>query len=424
MPGAHLKRGQLLMQQGRFDMAVEQLHQELAEDPDGPQANALLAICHLELERYKPATEHAMEAIALAPDWDYAHYVLARVYSERNRDKEALAAINEALRLDPEDADYCALKSSLYAGRSQWKSMLRWADAGLERDPEHVGCQNLRSMALGKLGESHQRGESLEAALTAAPDDAFTHANQGWMLLEQGAVSEAMDSFSEALRLDPHNEWARDGILASMKAKNPIYRGMLAYFIWMSRFPPRVQGGIVIGGLVGYNVVLRLQEARPQLSPVLLPLILLYLAFVFLSWTAEPLFNLLLFFDRRGRRVLSRQERWAAAALGLVLLLALAALPVVSEASFEGWVPVIAFVSLAIPVSTAGECPRGWPTWAMVGIASTLAALALLNLAASYLWLSAGPEGPAPTRLYWWVFLGSVLSTWVGNFLKAAQVRR
>ena len=42
---------------------------------------------------------------------------------------------------------------------------------------------------------------------------------------------------------------------------------------------------------------------------MLWPLLILFYAFIYLSWTAMPMFNLLLRFNRFGRHILTKDQR-------------------------------------------------------------------------------------------------------------------
>ncbi|MDB5311521.1 MAG: tetratricopeptide repeat protein [Gemmataceae bacterium] len=46
----------------------------------------------------------------------------------------------------------------------------------------------------------------------------------GWALLHARQPAEALTHFREALRLDPTNEWARDGLIEALKARYWVYR--------------------------------------------------------------------------------------------------------------------------------------------------------------------------------------------------------
>ncbi len=209
----NLERALLLFQQSRHELAENELRQALASEPDDAYAHALLALCLSEREKFDEATSEARQAIQLAPDFPFAHYAHAHVLYDRNRYPEALAAIQEAIRLDSTDADYFSLLASIHFHERRWSGALQAAEQGLQFDPEHIGCTNLRAMAMVKLGRKAEAGATIDAALAKNPDNAITHANQGWTLLEKGEPKKALEHFRESLRLDPTNEWARHGIV-------------------------------------------------------------------------------------------------------------------------------------------------------------------------------------------------------------------
>ncbi len=221
---SHLQRAQLLIGQERHEQAVAELQQHLAEHPNNPVVHALLAICLSERQRFDDATTAARTAIHLGPDVAFTHYALASVMCDRNRFGEAQQAIEEAIRLDPDDANYYATLARVHFALSRWSPALAAADQGLACAAENVACANLRAMGLGKLGRKTQAGATIDAALARNPENALTHANQGWTLLEKREPVKAMEHFREALRLDPQLDWARSGIVEAMKARNFIYR--------------------------------------------------------------------------------------------------------------------------------------------------------------------------------------------------------
>src|SRR5690606_6128653 len=110
---------------------------------------------------------------------------------------------------DPLAADTFALLASVELGRSRWTDSLDAANRALALQPEHVGAANLRAMALVRLGRKAEAMESVDYALRRAPENAFSHANQGWNCLHQNNPRRAQDHFREALRLDPNLEYAR-----------------------------------------------------------------------------------------------------------------------------------------------------------------------------------------------------------------------
>lgn len=350
-------RALLLYEQSRYDLAAKELYQILAHNPEDVQAHALLALSFSEQGKPQEALQQAERAVHLAPDLAWAHYVLARVFHQQDQDKAAERAVNEALQLEPQAANYWSLLSAIHIDRRNWPAALETAERGLSLDPEHVGCANLRAMALIKLGRKQESDLALGAALARDPENAVTHANQGWILLEAGDHQRAMEHFRQALRLEPTMDWARSGIVAAMKARNIVYRYMLQYFFWISRLDRRVQWGVIFGGFVAFRLMRSLAQAAPAIAPLAWVLIAAYLAFVYLTWSADTLFNLLLRLDRFGRLALSRNEMMTSNLAGASLLVGLLGLgwwAVAGGAS--GLALALWGVVMVIPIGSAFRC--------------------------------------------------------------------
>lgn len=321
-------RAILLFEQRRYELAEEVLRQELLANPEEAQTHALLALTLAEQEKKQEAFRTAQHAIHLAPDQAYMYYTLARVLERQDKYKEAKPVIEQSLQLAPQDSHAWALLASLHFQARNWEETLKSAEQGLIFDPEHDLCTNLRAQALIKLGRRNESGQTVGAALARDPQSAITHANQGWILLESGDHVQAMDHFREALRLDPTLGWARAGIVEALKARNIIYRLMLQYFFWMNRLSGQTQWLIVIGGYFGYQFVRNMARTSPSLAPIAYPLMVVYVIFVYLTWTSETLFNLLLRLDNFGRLALDEDEIMASNIAGTSLFIGLAGLAV------------------------------------------------------------------------------------------------
>jgi Tfp pilus assembly protein PilF len=324
---AHLQRAELLLAQSRPADAEREARQALLSAPENPSAHGLLALCLAGQEKLPEALEAARTAIGFAPDVGYFHYIHAHVLHRLDRERDALEAVHEAIRLDPDSEDNFALLSSVHLAQRDWKASLEAAERGLALNPEHTLSANLRAMALVRLGRNSEAVDTIDFALERAPENAFSHANQGWNCLHRNDPRKAQEHFREALRLQPDLEYARQGMLEALKARNPIYRGMLAYFLWMGRLSTKLQWAFVIVTFFGVRMVRGLAESQPQLGWVLWPLLVLFYVFIYLSWTTGPMFNLLLRLNKFGRLVLSHDERvasnWFGAAFGLAVISAI-----------------------------------------------------------------------------------------------------
>jgi tetratricopeptide (TPR) repeat protein len=409
----HLDRARVLLDQGRYDLGERELRQALVVEPDDAHAQALLALCLSHLERYYEATAAAQEAIRLAPDLAFAHHVLASVLADRQRPDEAREVVEEAIRLEPWHPGHYSLLAGVLGQQGRWDDALAAAEQGLALDPEHLGCLNMRAMALVQRGRCDEAAATIAEALAQAPDNTFTHANEGWACLHRGNSKQALTHFREALRLDPTLDWARAGMVEALKARYPVYGLMLRYFLWMNRLDPRVRWGVLLGGWF--------------LARFLGPLIVVYWIFAYLTWTADPLFNLLLRLHPDGRHALSREQvvasNWVGAS-ALLALLSLVALVVTRQPWLGG--AFIVFAALVIPLAGTFQCAPGWPRRAMAGYTLALFALGVGSLilqAVPSLRFALSLPRTAGETLFAITLLGVFLGTIVANVLIGMRPR-
>jgi tetratricopeptide (TPR) repeat protein len=415
----HTERALVLIEQARYDLAERELRLALAGAPDDPYPHALLALCLCERQQYVEATEEARTAIRLDPDLPRSHHILARILLERHRPDEALPAIREALRLAPDRPDHYALLAAICLELRDWQGALAAAEKGLQADAEHAACTNLRAMALMRLGRRDEAGATLAGTLARDPEDAWSHANQGWVFLHGGERHKALEHFREALRLQPGLDYARAGMVEALKSKNILYALMLRYFLFMARLSHRAQWAIVVGAYIVYRLLGEWADKDPQVKPWVTPLLVGYVVFAVLTWIAGPVFNLLLRLDRFGRHALSPDQvsasNWVGAVLGLALLSLVVWLVTQDLLALLG---AFYFGFLLLPLSAVFNCQRGWPRRTMALYTLGLAAVGLSVVPLSYV-----PGSLAVLALQAFG-LGSLLSGFVANFLMQSVARR
>lgn len=407
-----MQRAQFLLEQERYDLAEQELRRAIASDPDEPLAHVQLAAALVGQKRFQEALSEAKQAVQLAPDWSEAHAILASVFDDLEQYRQAEAAIREAVRLDPENADHHALHAHILVGQARWKEALASAERGLAIDAEHVTSANLRAVALVKLRRSDDASVVLNTALGRDPENPVTHANRGWALLEGGQHKPAMESFREALRLDPHQEWAREGIVSALKARNPAYRLLLAYFFWMSRMPPGLRTGVWIGLFVVTRLLRGVAKTNPAAAPFIQPLLFLYALFCLFTWIADPMFNLLLRFDPVGRYALSPRQSRSAVGVGLCVWSTLSgAIAWVMTGGMAAGIAGVWSVILLIPVSATLNATAKSSRWILGTLTTILVLVGFIGMV-----MSAVTEGFAPLLWYLGVLAaGSLLFAGVVN---------
>lgn len=411
---AHTERAWLMLQRSKPDMAERELRHGLADDPNDPHAFSFLALALAQQDRLPEALAAAERAIPLAPDDPFVHYVLALVHFDRHKYTDAMAAIDQAIAFNPEHATYHALKAGIHIQRRRWQDALESAERALRFDPQDVQANNWRSIALTNMGQRDLAGLSIQQTLRHDPNDAVAHANEGWRLLHDNNPRQAAEHFREALRLQPDLEWARAGVAEAMKARNPLYRLMLQYFLMMGRLPDKTQWFLIIGLFVFVQFIDRIQASLGSLAWVATVILFAYGAFVVLAWCAMPLFNLILLADRFGRHTLSDHQRRGAMIFGIGLALLV---PMVAAAVYVLGLDVItyAFFLPVLPLSGAASM-SGQNRMIFVGITAALLAVGLYALVMLFTKPLDMPKHPAVDAIVI-VAWGSALSTWLGGAL-------
>lgn len=225
------RRGVLLYRQRRYTMAADEFARVLVDAPQDADVHAMIALCHAAQRRWADAQREADAAVGLDPELPIGHYARASVLLARGRLVHAGEAVREALRLDPHDPDAWALRAVIAYNGGAYPAAADAAARGLAVDPGNVECLRLRARALNHMTDADRAAadESIRAALSEGPDDAGAHCDAGRTLLERGRPDEAVGFFREALRLDPTLRDARDGLLASLRGRHPLYRLLLRF---------------------------------------------------------------------------------------------------------------------------------------------------------------------------------------------------
>ena len=108
------ERIQILLSQGRFELAEQEIRQQIGQNIANPVAHLMLGYALMGQQKTKDAILAAKEAIGLAPDFSMAHLLLSEAYYQTGEIKKAKESIQEAIRLDPDESQYFTQQSQLF----------------------------------------------------------------------------------------------------------------------------------------------------------------------------------------------------------------------------------------------------------------------------------------------------------------------
>ncbi len=238
----HYEKACLLAEQGRYSLAEKEALAALAEEPNSDRAYNILSHCQGNQQRYDEALVSVQQAIALAPDDAFHYYRLASIHKMSGQFALAQTAVTTSLKLDPDAAETYGMAASIYHHQDNLDQMLAFADKGLALNPEHQTCWNMRVLALLISGQMQTAETEVVRLLELYPDEAFSHAARGWVAIYRGKPAHSLEAFKTALQINPNSEWARAGLMEAIKAQNVLYRQMLRYSLWQSRFRQQKPG--------------------------------------------------------------------------------------------------------------------------------------------------------------------------------------
>lgn len=301
------ERGAALLDLGRAKEAEAHFRSALAGDPDSADLHVYLARALHQQERYGEARAAARAGLAADPEHLGGLFVLSASLAGLGRFPAARDAVQRGLRLAPAIPDFHRQEGALLLAEERPEQALESLARARHLDPEDSGTAGLQAAALFTLRRYPEAEEAVADALRLDPDNAEAHRIRGLLSLRRGGGRDAVDAHRQALRLDPSDVGYREGLGLAMKTRNPLYGWLLAYGHWLNGLP----GGVRFGFLIApYLLTKVLRPFDDQLWARVA--VIVVIAFVALTWTLEPVMNVVLLCGRRTRTLVPRDARLAA----------------------------------------------------------------------------------------------------------------
>jgi len=317
LPGlsADLRRGMLLVQQARYRDAEVYFRRVLENAPEDPRALHHLAFTLLYQDgRAKEAMVVGKKAVAAEPENPEHRALLAFILNKLDRTTEALDAAKVAAEAAPESAFIFTAWAQGYIQQHRWAQAEEKAREALRLDPENSLAANQLALALRQQNRMTESAEQLRGMLARDPEDPMTHSSAGWTALQLGDQPDAESHFLEALRLDPDNATAREGLMSSYRSRTPFYRSYLKYCFAMNRLTGRVQISIVLGVFLVYLWVQKSAMMANSFTGGIIGLA--YFLIMLWFWVAEAVGNFFILCDKNARHSLRKSEKLEAMLIG------------------------------------------------------------------------------------------------------------
>jgi spermidine synthase len=165
--------------------------------------------------QYQKAVELLDAVLAKEPDNIEALEKLADALAEQNSPRLDATA-DRLLELAPENSTGLYHQAAIHLFQSRFDEAIEAAKHSLETDPKSR-ARNVLAIAYERTFQPDLAEAEFRHTITDAPDDWVSHNNYGIFLLGRNRVTEALQQFQRAIRLNPENVQGYAGMSEALR---------------------------------------------------------------------------------------------------------------------------------------------------------------------------------------------------------------
>ena len=203
---AYLNLGKALFDADRVEEGLAASRRAVELRPESAKALSNVGRALLKLEEFEEAERHLRQALEIDPRNASARQNLAEVLRKQKRYGEAVKAFRAVLRKEPGNhLAYAGMGATLFA-MERYDEAVAAVRRSLSLKPDNDMAPSLLHVvaeALRKQGRVKEAMESYREALDVDPEFAPAHAGLGIALFQSERHAEAVKAMARALRLQP-----------------------------------------------------------------------------------------------------------------------------------------------------------------------------------------------------------------------------
>ncbi len=236
-----LKRQALiLMKEGRFGEAVDQLNKYISANPRLSDGYHLRGLCYEQKTQYQFAALDLRRARRLNPNDEKIKSDLDRVITVWHEELyQKIDGHKRDIAVNPKyPFSYLEIGKS-YRWLEEWEMAENWYDEYLKRDEKASPDEIIRyTEILAKTGSIVKGEKILKNYVERYPDDWRLWSRYGYFTLWLGKNKVAKDAFKKSLSFKPFFKEAQDGLdLASKQGYVPLYVGRKSEITQTQEYP-------------------------------------------------------------------------------------------------------------------------------------------------------------------------------------------
>lgn len=194
---------QIFLEQNQPQKALELLRSADTDTIDTPFFWLLRGRANYDLARFHDAYQAAQKGLAVSPENIPLLSLTCDIHSKWHSLAKAEQAILLALKINPLDPFLLCRYALLVAQGGQLEKAERLVTEAANLAPEHPAVSRSQIILAYLRGDDRQTTLLSEAVLRKEPEDVLGHYMKAGALAQQGRVSDANQSFNQAVRLNP-----------------------------------------------------------------------------------------------------------------------------------------------------------------------------------------------------------------------------
>jgi len=195
---AYNKVAYSLMEEGKYNEAINLIQQALRLKPYYVEALNNLGFSYTKLNRWQQAVEAYERAVTIRPRFANAQYNLGIAYLHLGRSIEAINAFKKATSSEPDYAEAYFFLGIIHTRLGYLNEAVKDFEQTVKIKPDFAQAHYYLGTVYGKLGRSDDEMKAYLQAIKIKPDYAEAQNNLGAVYHQLGRYDEAIQAFKRA----------------------------------------------------------------------------------------------------------------------------------------------------------------------------------------------------------------------------------
>jgi tetratricopeptide (TPR) repeat protein len=197
-PGKLLILAENLLNQGRFDQALNALNQCALLDPENPEIYLVRAAVYQKMDRPQLALADLNSTLDLSPGDTHTYIQRGEIYRLLNRPYEALNDLNQAVKLAPHNPLALGDRGIIYQNLKKFEEALADYNHAIESDPANAGLYGKRAETYRSLKDYPRAISDYNQVLKLNPAASWVYERRSYPLLWVDDLEKAQSDFKAA----------------------------------------------------------------------------------------------------------------------------------------------------------------------------------------------------------------------------------